>query len=189
MPIIIGDPPDGDFSDPIRLLTDCHRRIERFLAAMITVAKEVGARRLNANHRLALETSLRYFREAAPCHTADEEDSLFPRLIAAGGSGSQSVSELVNPLHHDHRVIERIQRTVNELVTCWLQDDSLAEPDYKKLRTLLRTLQDDYSQHITQEEAEVFPLAAAILNAEALQSVGAEMAKRRNATLPLTPKI
>ena len=30
--------------------------------------------------RVALESALRYFREAAPKHTADEEESLFPRL-------------------------------------------------------------------------------------------------------------
>ena len=30
--------------------------------------------------RNSLETALRYFREAAPKHTADEEESLFPRL-------------------------------------------------------------------------------------------------------------
>lgn len=188
MPIIIGDPPDGDFSDPIRLLTDCHRRIERFLAAMIAVAKEVGARRLTAADRLALETSLRYFREAAPRHTADEEGSLFPRLMAAGKSGSGSLSTLIN-LQHDHRVIEKIHCTVNKLINCWLRDDFLATSDYRRLLELLQMLQEHYSQHIAQEEAEVFPLAAAVLPAEALQSIGVEMAKRRgvNAIPPLAP--
>jgi hypothetical protein len=34
--------------------------------------------------RNALETALKYFREAAPMHTADEEESLFPLLRLLG---------------------------------------------------------------------------------------------------------
>jgi hypothetical protein len=37
-------------------------------------------RPLTEETRAALETALRYFREAAPKHTADEEESRFPRL-------------------------------------------------------------------------------------------------------------
>jgi len=35
---------------------------------------------LTEETRAALESALRYFREAAPKHTADEEESLFPRM-------------------------------------------------------------------------------------------------------------
>ena len=31
MPITIGAAPEGSFAEPLRLLSDCHRRIERFL--------------------------------------------------------------------------------------------------------------------------------------------------------------
>jgi hypothetical protein len=39
---------------------------------------------LNEEQRGAFEAALRYFREAAPKHTADEEESLFPRLRRIG---------------------------------------------------------------------------------------------------------
>ena len=66
MPIIIGDKPDRDFSDPIGMLEDCHRRIEKFLDVLLTVAGEAHGNTLTDEQRAPVETSLRYFREAMP---------------------------------------------------------------------------------------------------------------------------
>ena len=79
MPIVIGAKGESDFTDPIGMLGDCHRRIERFLNVLVSVAEQARGEAMNAEQHSALET-LRYFREAAPKHTADEEESLFPRL-------------------------------------------------------------------------------------------------------------
>ena len=54
-------------------MSDCHRRIERFLTVLVRVA-ERGS--LEGEARGAFEAALRYFRDAAPKHTADEEESL-----------------------------------------------------------------------------------------------------------------
>jgi hemerythrin-like domain-containing protein len=80
MPIVIGAKRESDFSDPIGMLGDCHRRIERFLNALLTVATSAKGGPLTSEQQTALAASLRYFLEAAPKHTADEEESLFPRL-------------------------------------------------------------------------------------------------------------
>jgi len=69
-----------------------------------------------------------------------------------------------------------------KVVNGWLTDDFLATADYGRLLELLQTLQDDYSQHIAHEEIEIFPVAAATLPTEALQSIGEEMANRRGLT-------
>src|SRR5579872_3355702 len=50
-------------ANPIGLLSDCHRRIERFLHALLTVATRVAGDSLDAEHRRVLETALKYFRE------------------------------------------------------------------------------------------------------------------------------
>ena len=78
MPVQIGAQ-SHSFSDPTGLLSDCHRRIEMFLGTLERVASVID-RPLTEETRPALESALRYFREAAPKHTADEEESLFPRL-------------------------------------------------------------------------------------------------------------
>lgn len=83
MPVQIGAHAHS-FSDPTGLLSDCHRRIKMFLGSLQHVA-EVIDRPLTDDARAALESALRYFRESAPKHTADEEESLFPRLVTHYG--------------------------------------------------------------------------------------------------------
>lgn len=81
--ITIGQPTERDFTDPLGLLGDCHRRIESFLAVLIDVTNETRGAGLDEERRAALRAALRYFREAAPNHTRDEEESLFPRMRAS----------------------------------------------------------------------------------------------------------
>ena len=78
MPVVIGAAAENGFTNPIGLLSDCHRRIERFLKTLEAVADLGGV--LDAPCRKALKTALKYFRNAAPRHTADEEEDLFPML-------------------------------------------------------------------------------------------------------------
>ena len=64
-------------------MSDCHRRIEHFLHLLIVVTQQARGRTLSTEQRDAMEVALRYFEEAEPKHTADEEESLFPRLRAS----------------------------------------------------------------------------------------------------------
>lgn len=75
MPVQIGAQAHN-FSDPTGLLSDCHRRIEMFLGTLEGVASLID-RPLTEETRVALESALHYFREAAPKHTADEGDPCF----------------------------------------------------------------------------------------------------------------
>src|ERR1017187_10966064 len=74
MPIVIGAKRESSFTDPIGLLSDCHRRVERFLAVRVHVATQAPGEPFTGEQRTAWDTALRYFREAAPKHTADEEE-------------------------------------------------------------------------------------------------------------------
>ena len=86
----IGQRPDHGFDEPLGLLSDCHRRIEHFLAVLLTIADQANGQELSADQRRQLEGALTYFSTAAPRHTADEEDSLFPRLEASTPRGEAS---------------------------------------------------------------------------------------------------
>ena len=81
MAITIGGPLDHTFDEPLGLLSDCHRRIEHFLHALVTIGQR-AAKTLAQADVVALEAALAYLATAAPRHTADEEESLFPRLRA-----------------------------------------------------------------------------------------------------------
>lgn len=180
MPIIIGDALGSDFTNPIGLLTDCHRRIEKFLTVLHTVACQAQGSSLNDEHRRALEVSLRYFRESAPKHTADEEDSLFPRMMTRAGTESSHISDLLGQLNADHRSLIESHEQVDELGRWWFADDFLQPQETTRLVTMVEGLKESYARHIAIEEREVFPFAGRVLSTEDLQLIANEMAARRN---------
>ena len=63
MPIAIEQAVESDFHDPLGMLSDCHRRIARFLETLINVAEQGGGGALNEQQHEALETALKYFRD------------------------------------------------------------------------------------------------------------------------------
>src|SRR5471032_1140766 len=67
MPVQIGTQTHS-FSDPTGLLSDCHRRIETFLATLGVVAAKLD-RPASEETRRALGTALKYFGHAAPRKT------------------------------------------------------------------------------------------------------------------------
>jgi hypothetical protein len=69
---------ESTLTDPIGSLTDCHRRIELFLAVLEQLSAQARGGPLSREEREALETALRYFREGTPKHTADEEENAVP---------------------------------------------------------------------------------------------------------------
>lgn len=179
MPIIIGAKRESDFSDPIGLLGDCHRRIERFLGVLIRVADQAHGGSLTEEQRASWETALRYFREAAPKHTEDEEQSLFPRLRKIDRPDLQALLARVDSLEEEHVCAEKGHAEVDRLGQLWLSDGKLPSGQAARLTTVLAQLEELYRHHIAMEDAEVFPIAAEALPASERAAVGNEMASRR----------
>jgi len=179
MPVVIGAKPQADFSNPIGVLHDCHRRIERFLSVLIRVTEAAGGRALNDEQRVAMNTALRYFREAAPKHTRDEEDSVFPRLRAMEREEVKPVIGRVDALENDHSRLDADHAEVDRLGQAWLDAGTLPQADAARLAELLAGMARIYEQHIAIEEREVFPVATMVLGEPDRKSIGNEMAKRR----------
>jgi len=179
MPVVIGAKPESNFRDPIGLLADCHRRIERFLSVLVRLAAKANVREpLGGEERIALDTALRYFREAAPKHTRDEEDSLFPRLRSLNSPEVQSALSKMEKLEREHLQMERIHAGVDRLGQEWLAAGTLSPADAARLSELVSGLADTYREHIAVEEREVFPAAAALAGSDRT-GIGGEMARRR----------
>ena len=183
MPIRLGQQADHGFDQPLGLLSDCHRRIEHFLEVLLMIAEQAKGGPLSAAHRAQLEGALRYFATAAPRHTADEEESLFPRLRASSDAAARAALTLIGGLEQDHAVAAEHHAAVDVLGRRWLADNSLAAADVDQLRTRLHALQTMYAQHIAVEDRELFPAAGRVLSAHELGDIGREMAARRNVTL------
>jgi len=186
--IQIGAPLAADFTNPLGVLSDCHRRVERFLQLLITVSEHAQGGPLSAEQRDALRLALRYFREAAPMHTADEEESLFPRLRRAAHPRVAVVLRAVENLEGEHEAARFDHLTVDLLGRRWLANDSLPAERVHELRDALRRLETLYERHIAIEDREVFPLSRLILNSADIATMGQEMTRRRgleSAALPV----
>lgn len=185
MPIVIGAKRESSFTDPIGLLGDCHRRVERFLAVLVHVATQAHGEPFTAEQRTAWDTALRYFREAAPKHTADEEESLFPRLRTMDRPDVKALLARVDGLEQDHVRAGAGHAEVDRLGQAWLANGRLSQDEALRLIAVLAELAELYRAHLAIEDTEVFPLAAEVLSALDRQAIGGEMATRRG----LSPRV
>jgi hemerythrin-like domain-containing protein len=177
MPVQIGAQAHN-FSDPTGLLSDCHRRIEMFLRVLEEVASVID-RPMTEETRAALESALRYFREAAPKHTADEEESLFPRLRQMRLPDVETAIERLELLEHDHALAGSLHTEVEDLGQGYLEAGSLECKGVEAFRNAISGLVSIYKQHISIEDDLVFPLAARLLSPTAKATIADEMAGRR----------
>ncbi|MGH9557690.1 MAG: hemerythrin domain-containing protein [Bryobacteraceae bacterium] len=185
MPVTIGTGAHT-FANPIGLLSDCHRRIEMFLQTLQKVAAEAQGGPLNSKQREALDASLKYFLHAAPKHTADEEEDLFPKLRSVGRPDLQQILARVDRLEHEHRTADEWHREVDEIGQRWLLHDRLSREEILRLEELLSGLSDLYREHIAIEDQEVFPMAQKVLSDSEKTAIGHRMASRRG--VPFIPE-
>lgn len=213
MGIVIGAKPESSFADPLGLLSDCHRRIEKFLQTLMLIVTQVqdattladrerneenegggvhltyDSAALNDDQRHALEAALRYFREAAPRHTRDEEESLFPKLRDSGDAAAQTALAAIDALEADHDRADAGHAEVERLGQKWLDEARLTRAETASLRALLENLQGLYQKHIAIEDTQIFPLAGQVLDAVTIKAVGQEMAARRGLNLDTLPDL
>ncbi|MCW5962866.1 MAG: hemerythrin domain-containing protein [Bryobacterales bacterium] len=174
MAIQIGQPEPG-CNDPVGLMTACHRRIELFLKTLRYAAEHAGGRELLTDEAEAISRSLRYFREAAPHHVADEEQDLFPALARR----DPGAADAINRLELDHQRAGRLHARVNEVGERWVRDGRIEEELLREFRNATEELEALYAEHIQVEETEVFPKATRALNETELDAIGRQMALRR----------
>jgi hemerythrin-like domain-containing protein len=174
--IQIGAKPDAGFDDPLAMLKDCHRRIEHFLNILCVVAPRVGTRALSGEETAAIQAALQYFRSGGQRHSADEEQSLFPRMRAADATAQ---FEEISGLEHDHREADEMHQRVDALYSAWIANGTLASAQHEELSTAARNLAQLYERHIALEEEVVFPRAAQLLSTDALAAMGEEFRVRR----------
>jgi hemerythrin-like domain-containing protein len=178
MPVQIGAKAHS-FSDPTALLSDCHRRIEMFVG----ILEKVGVcleQPLAGDARVSLESALRYFREAAPKHTADEEESLFPRLRQVRDSEVKTALGTLDALEEEHRRADSLHAKVDNLGKQCLDEGLLSRQEAHQFREAVAELASIYKQHIRIEDDVVFPAAARTLSEADKGIIAAEMSMRRD---------
>ncbi len=181
MPVQIGAE-THNFTDPTGLLTDCHRRIVTFLDTLRAVAQVID-RPPTEDVERALQTALRYFSQAAPKHTADEEESLFPRLRQISHADLTCAFDKLQELEAEHRWANPLHAEVEQLGVKYLSEGSLSKPEAERFRAAIRDLHSMYERHIQLEDNVIFPLAARLLTEQDKSAIAGEMAGRRKVKL------
>lgn len=178
MGIQIGAKPDSGFDDPIGMLQDCHRRIEKFLRILCLVVDRAPGRPLTEEEMAAVQSALHYFRVGGRRHTADEEESLFPRMRTDAATAG-AVQE-INVLEAEHREANDLHDAVDRLYSTWAEGKPLSPEEEGRLRAAMQRLKHLYDGHIKIEENLVFPAASKALDRETITTIGEEFRQRRS---------
>lgn len=176
MGVQIGAKPDSGFDDPLGMLKDCHRRIERFLHILWVVAHQAQGRALTEEEATAVQSALSYFRSGGRRHTADEEESLFPRLRSVPVVDSFMD---IGRLEGDHDYAGTLHQAIEALYAQWIAAGTLHAEDWHRLPGATEQLKRLYEEHIKIEEQIVFPCAAQALDSQAITAMGEEFRARR----------
>ena len=160
---------------PADHLLACHRRIEERLDILEMAAFQLPNRREEALR--AMGNVFRFFESNGTWHTADEEDSIFPRLR---GRLDDAEVQLLNGLEMEHRQVEVLYADVRdfytELVTLPIGP---AEAMIEPLQNSIMRLHELYRNHISKEDANLIPLIRKILDEDQLAIIAEEMKSRR----------
>ena len=179
MPLQIGQPLDHDFTEPLGLLSDCHRRIEYFLDVLIRLSAS-QAPPLTPEHWKELEKAVNYFAVAGPRHVADEEESLFPRLRSTHDPRAVEAIGCLSLLERDHELADAHHRAVDRFCRRWLDLGFLSDADKRNLQDRLAELHAIYREHILIEDQQLFPAAERVLSERQLLEIGREMQDRHS---------
>jgi hemerythrin-like domain-containing protein len=161
---------------PIEHLQACHRRIEQRLATLIKAGALLETDRGTA--LAAIAKSMEFLDSNGALHTADEEESLFPRLRA---KLTEEEIQFLDALEADHVEAGVMHAELRLLVNELNFSGSAVPPDtvsrYLECASRLEAL---YRAHIRAEDERLAPLARRSLTASEIQGISKEMQDRRH---------
>lgn len=169
--------PAVGFEQPYEMLEACHERVQRSLDLLGRLVDYISDKGHDAQTRSAAADVLRYFDLAAPLHHQDEEQHVFPLLLAQGDA---SLHVTVQRLQADHRQMETLWAVVREALLRWSEPGCQEKIAADTLDAIAR-FRGLYAGHIEAEEGLVFPAARAAMTAATQAAMGAEMQARRRA--------
>jgi hemerythrin-like domain-containing protein len=166
-----------EIEDPIGALKDVHLRIKRSLHVLWVIADRAAGRKLTGDEIAAVRSAMDYIRVEGTRHTADEEQSLFPRLRSQTISGD---SEELLALEDNQRRADPLHAMVEALYLAWISAGALRPESQLRLQSCADSLKRLWEQHIQLEEQIVFPRAQQVLDSRTIAAIGEEFRTRRS---------
>jgi hemerythrin-like domain-containing protein len=168
--------PAVGFEQPFEMLQACHERVQRSLDLLGRIVEHVDAHGHDDQSRSAAGDVLRYFDMAGPHHHEDEERHVFPPL---SNHPDHRVRQAVTTLQDEHVRMHALWQRLRAVLVAW-RDTEPAPEITPGDRTLVAEFAALYAGHISLEETVVYPAAQVVLDANALDPMGREMAARRS---------
>ena len=164
----------AEITEPLETLKNSHRQIRIQCDTLRRLAERLPDHGCNAEAQQAASNVLRFFDGPGRHHEEDEEQDLFPHMIAAGARGAERIALLTAQLSQEHRYIADCWADLREPL------ESLAYGEETALSlVLVERFCRAYSDHLAVEDANLLPLAAMVLDAGALAEIARAMARRR----------
>lgn len=165
--------PSADSDHPADLLLACHGRIRGFMATARAIATRDDAE--DDAVRASARAVLRYFRVALPLHSADEDDTIAPRMKGRGVTVDAALATVAS----DHRTMESSLATMCALLDAIERDPSSRAANRDALAAIVGELDAFWERHLGLEEAVLVPALRELAGTE-IDSIRTEMRSRRS---------
>ena len=159
------------FDNPVEMLLACHGKIQSQCATLRKLLQHLSSHGCDAQAQQAAQAILRYFDTAGQNHHDDEEQDLFPYLIATQNA---EVHELIAHLLDEHKVLNAAWQQLRPLLLS-IAEGRAAELDIKSVEHFITV----HDRHISLGNAQLLPQAAKLLDHMQLEALGRSMAARR----------
>jgi hemerythrin-like domain-containing protein len=162
--------PAPDYTDPLGLLSACHRRMLGFCDLLARTQAHLATRGVDEEAVDAARRVMHYFDTAATLHHLDEERDLFPLL-----TDQPTLVPLMERLQTEHRELESRWQTLASQLRHILEGAIETRASEDAVTLFCGT----YREHIDREETLLLPAARACLRSHEVQRLGRAMAARR----------
>ncbi len=159
------------FDNPLEMLLACHGKIQAQCVTLRKLLQHLSSHGCDTQVRQAAQAILRYFDTAGQNHHDDEEQDLFPRLLATPNT---DVHELIARLLDEHKVMDMTWQQLRPLLLAIAEGRS-EKLDIKAVEHFIQV----HDRHISLENAQLLPQAAMLLDHIQLEELGKSMAARR----------
>ena len=166
------------FDNPLEMLLACHGKIQSQCATLRKLFQHLSSHGCDEQARQAAQAILRYFDTAGQDHHDDEEQDLFPRLLATPNA---EVHELIARLLDEHKVLNAAWQQLRPLLLD-ITEGCMPELDIKSVEHFITV----HERHVSLENAQLLPQAASLLDHMQLEALGKSMATRRGVVFPNT---
>ncbi len=170
------------FDHPLEMLHACHGKIKKQLDTLQKIAAHLPKHGCDQQVQQAAQGILRYFDTAGQFHHQDEEENLFPTLLALNVPEKDEVKTLVDRLLAQHVVMFSAWSDMRAVLVKLAEGVNAPIPE-----GMIERLTGSYTPHIHLEETELLPLSARLLSPQQLMEVGKKMAERRGTKSPAAP--